>query len=434
MSFLNGIFAAAPSRYIEGESLATLDRVGLAFGSKTDSGITVSQVAALNLPSVYRAVSIISDTLGQLPAHVMQKTSKGRKPVKDHPVEHILAAEPNPHMTAFTFRQIEQSHALLWGNGTAEIQRTRGGEPIALHIMEADRTFLEEDNGGDVYRYSGRNGRQVKIDPADVMHVKALGFNGRIGYSQIALHRNALGLAFATEKFGSKFFANDAKSGGILQHPERLSGVAADNVRKSFESQGGVENANRVKVLEEGMKYIPTTIPPEDAQFLGTRQYQVEEIARMYGVPLILMQSGAGSTVWGTGIEQLLIGFVVWTMAPWVVAWEQEIERKLFTERERKLGLYIKFSLTALLRGDMAARASFYQQMFSMAAIKPNEIRELEDMNKTDEGEFFALGSGIQPLATAMQPKPDPEPGVRRVGSEEETDDAETEETEDTTP
>jgi HK97 family phage portal protein len=221
------------------------------------------------------------------------------------------------------------------------------------------------------------------------------------------------------EQFGGKFFANDAKSGGFLMHPGRLSANAqsnlggkkadATNPAAPLEKQGGLDNAFRVKVLEEGMKYIATTIPPEDAQFLGTRLAQIAEIARMYDVPLILLQSHDGTPSWGTGIEQLMIGFVRQTITPWVSAWEQELNWKLFTDEERSKGYYVKFNMNALLRGDTAARGAFYREMFSVAGISPNQICDLEDMDPIGpDGDHHFVQAGVLPLERVINPPPPP--------------------------
>jgi HK97 family phage portal protein len=198
-------------------------------------------------------------------------------------------------------------------------------------------------------------------------------------------------MGLAMEKFGAKFFANDSKSGGFLQHPGKLGDEGVKNVAAGFNAQGGPDNAFKIKVLEEGMKFISTTIPPDDAQFLSSREFQVAEIARIYRVPLVLLQSMEKSSSWGSGIEQMMIGFVVWTIQPWLVRWEQEMNRKLLSDAERAAGYFIKFNLNALLRGDMKARGQFYKDLFGIGAINPNEIRSLEDMNPYDDGDQFRV-------------------------------------------
>jgi HK97 family phage portal protein len=362
-------------------------------GIKTDAGIGVSEWTAITLPAVYACVSIIADAIAMLPLNVYKRRSdnKGSNLDLDHPLNTLLAEQANEDMSAFDWRQITSHHALLWGNGYAEIERTRGGDPLALWPLYPDRTFPYKPFEEPLMYRTQIFARSIMLPPDDVFHVKALGFDGYMGYSPVGVARQAVGMGLAMEKFGGKFFANDSKSGGFLLHPGKLGDNARDNVQKSFTEQGGNDNAFKVKVLEEGMKFISTTIPPDDAQFLASREFQVAEIARIYRVPLVLLQSMEKATSWGSGIEQIMIGFIVWTIQPWILRFEQELNRKLLTAKERKSGLFIKFNLRALSRGDMAARSNFYRVMWGLGAMNPNEIREHEDMNPYDGGDAYRV-------------------------------------------
>jgi HK97 family phage portal protein len=191
-------------------------------------------------------------------------------------------------------------------------------------------------------------------------------------------------MAIAMEKHGANFFANEARSGGFIQHPDQLSPIAQKNLQESVNAQGGLENSHRIKILEEGAKYIQVTIPNDAAQFLESREFQLSEFARMFNVPLVLLQSQEGSTVWGTGIESLMIAFVTYTLGPWLRQLELEYNEKLFTTAERESGLYIKYQSNALLRGDMAGRAAWYKAMAEIGGLNANQIRELEEMNAVD--------------------------------------------------
>lgn len=381
--------------------------------TRTDSGLVVNEHLALNLTSVYSAVSVIANTIAQLPVHVFQRTDRGREAVTSHPVADLLNLEANRNMVPLTFKQTKVSHGLLWGNGTSEIVRNGRGQAVSLEIMEPDRTQPEENKPGIIeYRYTSSNGSQVALSSDDVLHLKALGHTGLIGYSQIQLHRQALGLALATEKFGSKFFANDARSGGFVQYPGKLSETGQKNLAESINKKGGTDHAFTAKVLEEGAKWIQTTIPPDDAQFLGTREFQISEVARMYGVPLILMQSHEKTTSWGSGIEELILGFVRFTLQPWIIQLEQEMNRKLFTPEERRRGLFVKFALQALLRGDMKTRAAFYKSLYEISALTGNEIRELEDRNPIEGGDVPMRPANMVPAnAPASQPRTPPNDG-----------------------
>lgn len=368
-------------------------------GGRSKAGPSVSEYTAMQLPVVYAAVSIIADTVAQLPLNLMRKRADGRGAdvADDHPLQEVLHDSPNDHMSSSTWRSTVQHHVLLWGNGYSELEQNGRGETVAIWPLLPDRTMPRKDPEGVLRYRSNIAGRSHEIPAERVVHIPALGFDGYVGYSPLAKAREAVALGLAMEEFGAKFFANDAKSGGFLMHPGRLSDSARANLTNSpdkrtdaaagLQRQGGLDNAHKVKLLEEGMKFISTTIPPEDAQFLGSREFQIAEIARIFRVPLVMLSSHEKTTSWGTGIEQLMIGFVQWTIQPWVVRWEQELNRKLFTAAERHAGYVVKFNLNALLRGDMNARANFYEKMIRNKIMVPNEAREKEDMNPREGGD-----------------------------------------------
>ncbi|ACL56983.1 phage portal protein [Methylobacterium nodulans] len=395
-------------------------------GGRTAAGTVVTEHSALRLPVVYACVNRISNPLARFPIKIMKpRAGGGSEEVTDHPLSRRLGLRPNDFMSSRTLRKTAQAHALLWGNGYMEIERNGRGQAVGLWPLLPWATQPVREDGVLVYRTT-IDGQTFRLDHEDVLHIMDLSQDGYVGHSPVALAREALGLAQALEQFGGKFFANDAKSGGFLLHPGRLSAGAQANLRAQgprgqrdpnaprvepgrtdpgamLERQGGLDNAHRVKVLEEGMKYIQTTIPPEDAQFLGTREMQIAEIARMYDVPLILLQSHEKTTSWGSGIEQLMIGFVRQTVEPWVNAWEQEMNWKLFTEEERKQGYFVKFNMNALLRGDMMSRARFYQLLFGVGGLSPNDILTLEDMDPLGpEGDHHFVPVNMHTLKNAI--------------------------------
>ncbi|WP_199085457.1 phage portal protein [Bosea sp. ASV33] len=402
-------------------------------GAKTKAGVTVSELTALHLPVVYACVNRIANPIAHVPVGIFRKGEDGEAiPVDDHPLSHRIRLRPNDLMSSRTLRKTLQGHALLWGNGYAEIERNGRGQAVNIWPLMPNMTTPRRSGGSLVYDTT-INGRRYELPHDNVIHLMDLSQDGYRGHSQIALARQAVGMGLAMEEFGAKFFANDAKSGGFLMHPGRLSSNAQGNLaarkgsvpnvpaggsdRRSdagatLEKQGGLENAHRVKVLEEGMKYVSTTIPPEDAQFLGSREFQIAELARIYDVPLVLLQSHEKSTSWGTGVEQLMIGFVQQTIHPWIDCWEQELNWKLFTEEELGQGYYVKFNLNALLRGDMAARAAFYKAIFELGAINPNGIAKLEDMPGIGPaGDTYFVSNNVQSIERAINP-PDPPPAA----------------------
>ncbi len=387
----------ASSRYEDGGSYSSpAEWLIRRIGPKAKSGVHVSEYTARHLPVVYACVNRIGNPIARFPLRMYQAVDDRKKRLvtdKDHPFATAIGLRPNEFMSSRTVRKTVQGHALLWGNGYIEIERNRRGQSVGLFPLRPEVTRPVRENGNHFFR-STIDGQSIELAGDDVVHVMDQSQDGYIGLSQIHMARNAVGMGLALEEFGSKFFANDMKSGGFLMHPSRLSPNARDNIKgrngdkaspaspaKGLEDQSGLENAHRVKVLEEGMKFIQTTIPPEDAQFLGTREFQIAEIARIYDVPLILLQSQEKQTSFGAGIEQLMIAFVRQTIDPWINAWEEELNYKLFTDSERANGYYVKFNMNALLRGDMAARADFYMKVFGVGGLSPNNILALEDMD-----------------------------------------------------
>ncbi len=394
--------------------------VRLLGGGSTKAGVAVSEHTALYSPTVYACVNRIANPIANFPVEIRQRDGLGGSvEVEAHPMSQRLGLRPNDFMSSRTLRKTTQGHALLWGNGYQEIERNGRDEAVGLWPLLPDRTRPHRIDDRVVYR-TNIDGRTFEIDHRNIAHIMDLSHDGYIGYSPVAIARQALGMALALEEFGAKFFANDMKSGGFLMHPGKLSPQARSNIRGAdgqvraapenpasvVERQGGLDNAHRVRVLEEGMKFIPTTIPPEDAQFLGTREFQIAEIARMYDVPLVMLQSHEKSTSWGTGIEQLMLGFIRQTVAPWVEATEQEMNWKLFTAAERERGLFVKFNMNALLRGDMAARAAFYNAMFEHG-MTMNQILALEDMNGIGPmGDINFVSNNVQTLERAINGEP----------------------------
>jgi HK97 family phage portal protein len=399
-------------------------------GGKSNAGVAVNEYGALKLPVVYACVNRISNPISWFPLRMYRPRTNGSgkevlRPGNgpgQHPFAHRLGVRPNDLMASRTVRKVSQGHALLWGNGYLEVERNGRGQGVGLYPLLPDRTGPVRRNG-DHWFETTIDGKKHTLDPDDVIHIMDQSQDGYVGLSQIAMAREAVAMGLAMEMFGGKFFANDAKSGGFLLHPGRLSSGAKQNIRgpngevkrnsenpaSSLDEQSGLDNAHRVKVLEEGMKFVQTTIPPEDAQFLGSREFQIAEIARIFDVPLVLLQSHEKTTSWGSGIEQLMIGFIRQTVGPWVDAWEQELNWKLFTDEEKEAGYYVKFNMNALLRGDMKTRAEFYNKIFAVGGFSPNRILELEDEDPIgDEGNEHFVPANMVTLKRATDPNYQP--------------------------
>ena len=348
------------------------------FGGTT-SGKAVNERTAMQTSAVYACVRILAESVAGLPLHVYERTANGSKSTKpSHPLYRLLHDEPNREMTSFVFRETLMSHLLLWGNAYAQIIRDGRGFPIALYPLLPDRMAVDRNESGElVYTYQSDKG-QVKLRRENILHIPGLGFDGLIGYSPIAMAKNAVGLALATEDYGATFFANGANPGGVLEHPVVIKPEQADRLRESWQSQFGGANAHKVAVLEEGLKFHQMSIPPEQAQFLETRKFQINEIARIFRVPPHMVGDLEKSSF--SNIEQQSLEFVKYTLDPWVVRWEQSLQQVLILPSE-KATIFIKFNLDGLLRGDYQSRMQGYSTGIQNGFMSVNDVRGLEDMN-----------------------------------------------------
>ncbi len=375
----------------------------------SSSGKNVNERSAMQMTAVYSCVRILSEAVASLPLHVYKYNSDGgkEKAVK-HPLYFLLHDEPNPEMTSFVFRETLMTHLLLWGNAYAQIIRNGKGEIIALYPLMPNRMTVDRDEKGQLYyQYNTSKddaptmkGSMVNLKPSDVLHIPGLGFDGLVGYSPIAMAKNAIGMAIACEEYGAKFFANGATPGGILEHP----GTVKDpqRVRESWTSAfGGSSNANKVAVLEEGMKYTPISISPEQAQFLETRKFQINEIARIFRVPPHMVGDLEKSSF--SNIEQQSLEFVKYTLDLWVARWEQAIVRSLFSTDE-KTQYFVKFNVDGLLRGDYQSRMNGYAIGRQNGWMSANDIRELENLDRIPEeegGDLYLINGNMTKLKDA---------------------------------
>lgn len=379
------------------------------FMGNSSSGKSVTERSAMQMTAVYACVRILSEAVAGLPLHFYRYKEDGSKEKAiDSNLYHLLHDEPNPEMSSFVFRETLMTHLLLWGNAYAQIIRNGKGEIIALYPLMPNKMSVDRDENGKLYYTYTRsdcepntmNGSSVVLEPKDVLHIPGLGFDGLVGYSPIAMAKNAIGLAIATEEFGSKFFANGAAPSGVLEHPGTIKDPT--RVREAWQSQfGGSGNSGKVAVLEEGMKYTPISISPEQAQFLETRKFQINEIARIFRVPPHMVGDLEKSSF--SNIEQQSLEFVKYTLDPWVVRWEQSLSRSLLSEDEKKV-YFFKFKLEGLLRGDYQSRMNGYAIARQNGWMSANDIRELEDLDKlTPEqgGDLYLINGNMLPLNQA---------------------------------
>ena len=377
---------------------------------RTTSGKPVNERTAMQTTAVYACVRILAEAVASLPLHVYEyQDDGGKKLVHDHPLYYLLHDEPNPEMTSFVFRETLMSHLLIWGNAYAQIIRDGAGRVLGLYPLLPDKMDVQRDDKGNIYYVYSRNSDEnpmfkeygnIRLKAEDVLHIPGLGFDGLIGYSPIAMAKNAVGMTLACEEYGASFFANGANPGGVLEHP----GVLKDpsKVRESWNSvYRGVSNAHKIAVLEEGMKYQQIGIPPEEAQFLETRKFQVNEIARLYRIPPHMVGDLDKSSF--SNIEQQSLEFVKYTLDPWVIRWEQSLQRSLLLPGE-KGKYFIKLNVDGLLRGDYQSRMNGYAVGRQNGWFSANDIREMENMNPIPDeegGNLYLVNGAMTKLADA---------------------------------
>ena len=379
------------------------------FLGQSSSGKRVNERSAMQMTAVYSCVRILSEAVASLPIHVYRyNESGGKEKALDHPLYFLLHDEPNPEMTSFAFRETLMTHLLLWGNAYAQIIRNGKGEVVGLYPLMPDRMTVDRDDKGQLYyeyRLSQEDaptmkGQTVVLRRKDVLHIPGLGFDGLVGYSPIAMAKNAIGLAIAAEEYGSKFYANGAAPSGVLEHPGTLKDPS--RVRESWQSTfGGSANANKVAVLEEGMKYTPISISPNEAQFLETRKFQINEIARIFRVPPHMVGDLEKSSF--SNIEQQSLEFVKYTLDPWVSRWEQNMMRSLLSDDE-KSAFFIKFNVDGLLRGDYQSRMNGYAIGRQNGWMSANDIRELENLDRIPAelgGDLYLINGNMTKLEDA---------------------------------
>lgn len=377
---------------------------------RTTSGKPVNERTAMQTTAVYACVRILAEAVASLPLHVYEyQDDGGKKLVHDHPLYYLLHDEPNSEMTSFVFRETLMSHLLIWGNAYAQIIRDGAGRVLGLYPLLPDKMEVQRDDKGNIYYVYSRNSDEnptfkeygnIKLKAEDVLHIPGLGFDGLIGYSPIAMAKNAVGMTLACEEYGASFFANGANPGGVLEHP----GVLKDpsKVRESWNSvYRGVNNAHKIAVLEEGMKYQQIGIPPEEAQFLETRKFQINEIARLYRIPPHMVGDLDKSSF--SNIEQQSLEFVKYTLDPWVIRWEQSLQRSLLLPGE-KGKYFIKLNVDGLLRGDYQSRMNGYAVGRQNGWFSANDIREMENMNPIPDeegGNLYLINGAMTKLADA---------------------------------
>lgn len=411
----NGGSSVAPANWL-------VDLVG---GGKTTSGVAVTESIAEGIPAIYACVHVISETVGQLPLKLYRrsKDGKGKQPDTAHPLYPVLHDLTNPNLTAMQFREMQTRHLAIWGRAYSAIERNTRGEITSLWPLHPARMFVSLDGlNRKTFRYWMGKGDYKEWthnpDRPDIMHLHINSDDGLDGRSPLQINKESLGITLAAEQYVGAWFGNGAIPGIIATHPNRLSDKAKENIRSSWlEKFMGAKKANKFAILEEGIQIHVVGVDPEKSQLDKLRAAQIEAAARIYRVPLFMIQNQTKDTSWGSGIEQQMLGFINLTMMPWFQQWQQVIGRDLLTNKSYETHEAI-FIVNSLVRGDLKARVEAYASARQNGWLNGDEIRELEDLNPIDDGAgaVFWMPSNMvamvdgEPVVAAPAPVADPEP------------------------
>lgn len=385
-----------------------------ALGGESASGVNVTPATAMNCAAVLAAVNVISQDIAKLPLLIYRRLpGGGREVATDHPLYPILARKPNPYQSRFTFREQQQAHLLLRGNAYLLKVFNARGRLTALIPLNPDRVAIWVGMGEPYYealRSVGMieshylQGLPARLSQQQVLHVPGLSLDGVGGVSVISYARETIGLALATEQYGAKLFGQGARPSGTLTHPGKLSPEGASRLRDSWSSAySGIANAGKVAVLEEGMKFEALALSNEDAQFLGSRQFSIVEIARIFRLPPHKLMD-LGRATW-SNIEQMSMEYVNDSLMPWLERWEAALEDGLLDDRERE-DYFIEHDISRLLRGDSTSRSNYIKSLFYTGALTVNEVRSLEGRNPVEGGERRYIPVNMAPLDDDGKPCP----------------------------
>ena len=382
----------------------------------TKSGATVTEWTALQCSAVFACIRILSETVATVPLQFYRRLDRGKERAYDHPLYDVLHSQANEDMSSFLLRETLQGHLGAWGNAYAEIERNKAGDVMALWPLRPDKTRPKR-KGGKLGYETIIGGKGYVLPREKVLHIAGFGFDGLVGYNPIQLARESIGMAAATEEYGARLFANDARPGGYIKHPGRLSKPAQDNLIRTWEERHeGLSNKHRLAVLEEGMEFQTVGIPPQESQFLQTRKFQITEIARWYRMQLHKIGEMDKATF--SNIEQQSIEFVVDTMLPWFTRWEAGFLTQLLTRQERK-EYFAEFLIEGLLRGETRARFDAYAIARQWGWMSANDVREAENMNQLpdDEGNIYLVPMNMVPASEAAGRDQDATPARARLAA-----------------
>ena len=396
LSRMRSMIGMRPSALVSEDQLREFMRQG-----NTASGAVVTEESAMRVAAAWRCVNIIAGAIATLPIDIIRRESETvRKPAVGHPLRRILTVKPNTWQTPSEFRRMMQSHLLLRGNAYAR-KVFIGNQLVGLIPLPTDRVTAEQlDSTAMQYKVMRKDGSSIIFPQREIFHLRGMSLDGVTGMSVLANMRESLGLALQTEQAGARLFSNGILAGGVIKHPGKLSDNASRHLRESMEQRNqGSQNAGKWIVAEEGMTVESISLTAEDAQWLGTRDFQRYDIAMFYGVPPHMLGATEKTTSWGSGIEAQGIGFVTYTLTDWIKTWEESVKRDLLEEREWET-VDARFNVNALMRGDFKTRWEGYVKGLQNCVYSPDDVRAMEDMNPRPDG---GGGFYFEPPNTAGQ-------------------------------
>lgn len=396
LSRMRSMIGMRPSALVSEEQIRDFMRQG-----STASGAVVTEESAMRVAAAWRCVNIIAGAIATLPIDIIKRESEEvRRPAVGHPLRRILTVKPNTWQTPSEFRRMLQSHLLLAGNAYAR-KVFVGTQLVGLIPLPVNRVTAEQlDSTAMKYKVLRKDGSSITFPQKEIFHLRGMSLDGVTGMSVLSNMRESLGLALQTEQAGARLFSNGILAGGVIKHPGKLSDNAARHLRESMEERNrGAQNSGKWILAEEGMTVEPISLSAEDAQWLGTRDFQRYDIAMFFGVPPHMIGATEKTTSWGSGIESQGIGFVTYTLTDWIKTWEESVKRDLLPENEWET-TDARFNANALLRGDFKTRWDGYVKALQWGVYSPDDIRRMEDQNPRPDG-----GGGIyyDPPNTAGQ-------------------------------
>jgi HK97 family phage portal protein len=415
-----GIFTKAVSTIARGLGLQDPRLYQYFGGGETDAGENVSVDSSLQIGTVWACVRLISQTIATLPLHVFQTDRTGHGVIApDHPLYRLLHDKPNADMTSVEFWEAVVAHILLWGNAFIGITRF-GARIVALTPMRPDRVIVRrEPDGALSYTYTWA-GKSETYPEDEVLHIKGFSLDGYMGLSPIAMARQSLGAARAAERASASVFRNGMRPSGLLKAPDYLTAPQREDAKAILENFKGSINTGKVPLIEGGWDFQPMVIPPNDAQMLETRAFNVEELCRWFDVPPVMIGHMDKQSSWGTGVEQIMLHFYTSCLRAHLERIEQAIKGSLITPDDMKRGVYAEFSIEGLLRADSAGRASYYSTMVQNGMLTRNEARAYENLPRMPGGDDLTVQSNLIPVSDlgliARMPREKPvEPGAAIV-------------------